>query len=154
MDNLVELKNTTCIFETNTCCVEDLKVISQEILEATHSNTVFAFYGCMGSGKTTLIKEMCRQLGSISSLGSPTFSILNEYARSNGKPMYHFDFYRINRIEEVYDLGYEDYFFGTDYCFIEWPEKIENLLNFNHIKIQISPIEDCREIKVLQYEHA
>ena len=82
----------------------------------------------MGAGKTTLIKEICASLGILTPITSPTFSLVNEYQTPSGKPIYHFDFYRINSIEEVYDIGYEDYFYSGHICLIEWPEKIESLL--------------------------
>lgn len=90
---------------------------------------IVAISGQMGAGKTTLIKSICKQLGVASDVSSPTFSLVNEYAANDGKPIYHFDFYRIRSIEEVYDIGYEDYFYSGNVCIIEWPEMIEELLH-------------------------
>jgi len=100
---------------------------------------VFAFYGKMGAGKTTFIKAICQQLQVEDVITSPTFAIVNEYSSERlGCPIYHFDFYRIHRLEEVYDMGYEDYFFGNGLCFIEWPELIESLLPEDAVKVYIT----------------
>ncbi|MBI4649462.1 MAG: tRNA (adenosine(37)-N6)-threonylcarbamoyltransferase complex ATPase subunit type 1 TsaE [Bacteroidia bacterium] len=98
----------------------------------------FAVYGDMGAGKTTLIKALCKELKVKDMAVSPTFTIINEYCTDTGKPVYHFDFYRLKNKEEVYDIGYEQYFFSENYCFIEWPELVEELLPEEHIKIFIS----------------
>ncbi len=115
-------------------------------LEATPGKRVFAFYGSMGAGKTTFIKALCEELGVKDTINSPTFSIVNEYADKNNTPIYHFDFYRINRIEEAFDFGYEDYFFSGNYCFIEWPELVENLLPKNCVNVYIEEKENGRRI--------
>lgn len=104
--------------------------------------TVLAFYGKMGAGKTTFIKALCEEFGVEDVITSPTFSIVNEYTNREGKPIYHFDFYRIKKIEEVYDMGYEDYFDSGNLCLLEWPELIENLLPEDVLKITISEQED------------
>ncbi len=96
-----------------------------------------AFYGEMGAGKTTLIKAICQNLDIDDITSSPSFSLINEYLSNTGKNIYHFDFYRINDIEEAYDIGYEDYFFSNNLCLIEWAEKIEELLPKNHYKCNI-----------------
>ena len=126
--------------------METIKIDSLEkIQEAAHQfvasmgdNTVFAFYGKMGAGKTTFIKAICQELGVTDNITSPTFAIVNEY-RSDiaGELIYHFDFYRIKKLEEVYDMGYEDYFYRGAICFIEWPELIEDLLPGNTVKVSI-----------------
>ena len=113
-------------YQAKTLC--DLKVIATELQNEFGTHRVIAFYGEMGVGKTTLIKELCAQLGVEDIPNSPTFSIVNEYLTQKGATLYHFDFYRIEEEEEVYDLGYEDYFYSGNYCFVEWPEKIMNLL--------------------------
>lgn len=106
----------------------DLDGVAAELLSAFPGGRIFAFFGPMGVGKTTLIKALCRHLGSLDVVSSPTFSIINQYLTGSGESLFHFDFYRIKDITEVYNLGYEDYFFSGNYCFIEWPEKIESLL--------------------------
>ena len=110
-------------------------------------STVFAFRGEMGAGKTTFIKAVCEELGVEDVINSPTFAIVNEYRSRTGELIYHFDFYRINKLEEVFDFGYEDYFFSGALCFIEWPEKVEDLLPGDCINVYISEKEDrTREI--------
>ena len=106
-------------------------------------NTVFAFYGKMGAGKTTFIKAVCEELGVTDVINSPTFAIVNEYrSDTTGELIYHFDFYRIKKIEEVYDMGYEDYFYSGALCFIEWPELIEDLLPGDAVKVTIEEQAD------------
>ncbi|MBE6287939.1 MAG: tRNA (adenosine(37)-N6)-threonylcarbamoyltransferase complex ATPase subunit type 1 TsaE [Mediterranea massiliensis] len=129
----------------------EIKIESLEkIQEAAHQfitrmgdNTVFAFYGKMGVGKTTFVKAICEELGVEDTITSPTFAIVNEY-RSDiaGELIYHFDFYRIKKIEEVFDMGYEDYFYSGAICFIEWPELIDELLPGNTVKVCIEEIEN------------
>lgn len=110
-------------------------------------NKLWCFYGQMGAGKTTLIKEICAQLGAKDHVSSPTFSLVNEYALANGEKIFHFDFYRINSIEEVYDIGFEDYFYNGNICLVEWPEKIETLLISEEIyTIKILGEEDGRKL--------
>lgn len=109
--------------------------VAEQILKSSASN-IFLFYGEMGVGKTTLIKEIVKQLGVTEISGSPSFSIVNEYKGNDGE-IYHFDFYRINDIEEAYDIGLEDYLYGDNYVFIEWPEKIKELLPENAIAINL-----------------
>ena len=104
--------------------------------------SVFAFYGSMSAGKTTFIKAICEELGVEDVITSPTFAIVNEYrANETGELIYHFDFYRIKKIEEVYDMGYEDYFYSGALCFIEWPELIEELLPDDAVRVRIEEIE-------------
>ena len=115
----------------------ELKTIAENLITDLGNNKVVAFYGEMGVGKTTLVKELCKVLGVDDVASSPTFSIVNEYMSKSGKAIYHFDFYRIEKEEEVYDLGYEDYFYSDCFCFIEWPEKILNLIPENIVKVSI-----------------
>ncbi len=120
--------------------VESLPGIAKSILEATKGLNVFAFYGKMGAGKTTFIKAFCKTLDVIDEVNSPTFSIINEYFTSSDDSIYHFDFYRIKKIEEVFDIGYEEYIYSNNYCFLEWPELITELLppSFVYISIEES----------------
>jgi tRNA threonylcarbamoyladenosine biosynthesis protein TsaE len=130
----------------------------QEIDEAAHSfikimdgRHIFAFYGGMGAGKTTFIKAVCAELGITDDVTSPSFAIVNEYALPQpGKSLYHFDFYRIKRLSEVYDIGYEDYFYSGNPCFIEWPELIEDLLPDDVVRIHITVNPD--ESRTLQVD--
>lgn len=116
---------------------------AREFIRQMGDSTVFAFHGEMGAGKTTFIKAMCEVLGVEDVINSPTFAIVNEYRSDmTGELIYHFDFYRINKIEEAYDFGYEDYFFSGSLCFIEWPEKIEELLPGDVVDVYISENED------------
>jgi tRNA threonylcarbamoyladenosine biosynthesis protein TsaE len=114
----------------------DLPMISNHIIEKGLDYKIWIFDGEMGAGKTTLIKSICKNLGVIDEVSSPTFSIVNEYKTVDGKTVYHFDFYRIKSIEEVYDMGVEDYFNSGNICLIEWPEKIKEILE-NEIALQI-----------------
>lgn len=126
---------------------ENLNSISKEILEFAGNQKVFLFYGEMGAGKTTLIKSLCEVLGVQEPTSSPTFSIVNEYeGRQN--LIYHFDFYRLKDESEALDLGYEEYFYSGEYCFVEWPEKISSLLPANYLKISIE-IVDPTQRKIL-----
>jgi tRNA threonylcarbamoyladenosine biosynthesis protein TsaE len=114
----------------------------QYISESDLQSNIFAFYGKRGAGKTTFIKAICKVLGVKDIVNSPTFTIINEYKSAKGFPIYHFDFYRINRIQEAFDIGTEDYFAGNGLCLIEWPEKIAEILPEDHIKVTISTNED------------
>ena len=123
--------------------LEHIHEAAREFIAAMGDNTVFALYGKMGAGKTTFIKALCQELGVEDVVTSPTFAVINEY-RSDiaGELIYHFDFYRIKKLEEVYDMGYEDYFYSGALCFIEWPELVVELLPGNTIKVTIEELED------------
>lgn len=123
--------------------LEHIHEAAREFIAAMGDNTVFTLYGKMGAGKTTFIKALCQELGVEDVVTSPTFAVINEY-RSDiaGELIYHFDFYRIKKLEEVYDMGYEDYFYSGALCFIEWPELVEELLPGNTIKVTIEELED------------
>ena len=118
--------------------LEDIDGAARTFAANMGDSRVFAFYGSMGAGKTTFIKALCRQMGVDDVITSPTFSIVNEYHRAGGSGViYHFDFYRIKRLDEVYDMGYEEYFYSGSPCFIEWPELIEDLLPEDAVKVTI-----------------
>lgn len=117
---------------------EELVFAANQMLREHPSARIFAFYGEMGAGKTTFIKAICRVIGVTDVVLSPTFSIINEYKTEAGESLFHFDFYRINKISEVYDLGYEDYLYSGSYCFIEWPELIGELLPEEAVRVHIS----------------
>lgn len=112
------------------------------LLESFPGEKVFAFYGAMGAGKTTLIKAICHELGSDDNITSPTFALINEYTTKFDHLIYHFDFYRIKKLEEAYDLGYEDYIYSGNYCLIEWPEMIESLLPEGIVEVRIQVLEN------------
>lgn len=119
-----------------------------EHLQQSKKNIV-AFYGAMGAGKTTLIKEICKQLNVTSTTSSPTFSIVNEYVCNDGRTIYHFDCYRIEKQNEFFDLGYEEYFYDKNaLCFIEWPEKIEPLLPVDRVNVYLQMVDGKRMLKL------
>lgn len=122
--------------------LDNIHDAAKQFIQAMDDNTVFAFYGKMGAGKTTFIKAVCEELGVTDVINSPTFAIINEYRSATGELIYHFDFYRINKLEEAYDFGYEDYFYSGALCFIEWPELIEELLPPDAVKVFIIEQED------------
>lgn len=125
--------------------IRDLTSINEtakEFIAQMGDNRLFFFYGDMGAGKTTFIRAICKELGVTESVNSPTFAIVNEYTDRDGKPIYHFDFYRIEKEEEAFDFGYEDYFFSGNLCFVEWPEKIENLIPNEGISVYIQEEEN------------
>ncbi|HDP74949.1 MAG TPA: tRNA (adenosine(37)-N6)-threonylcarbamoyltransferase complex ATPase subunit type 1 TsaE [Bacteroidales bacterium] len=109
--------------------IDAIEDVARQIISATKGKNITCFYGTMGAGKTTLIRAICKVLGVADMVTSPTFALVNEYTSANGTPIYHFDFYRIKRIDEVYDFGYEEYFYNPDaLCLVEWPELIEQIL--------------------------
>lgn len=126
---------------------DQLSGIAQEMLEVAGIQKLWAFYGEMGAGKTTLIKELCACLGAEDLATSPTFSIVNEY-RTPESTVYHFDFYRLKDESEAFDMGYEEYFYSGNYCFVEWPEKVSNLLPDTAVKIKFA-VENHKRIITL-----
>lgn len=123
-----------------------LNTVARELLETFSDERFFAFFGSMGVGKTTLIKEMCASLGSSDNVCSPTFAIVNQYSTGEGEPIYHFDFYRLKNLDEAYDIGYEEYFYSGDYCFTEWTEKIEPLLPDRYVRVEITETNGVRTL--------
>ena len=122
---------------TKNYTLQQLPEIAKEVIEFS-KHKVLLFYGEMGVGKTTLIKEVVKQLEVLDTVSSPTFSLVNEYLTSKNEKVYHFDFYRINKEEEAMDIGIEDYFFSDHWCFIEWPQNISSLLPTNSVKIELT----------------
>ena len=120
----------------------NLPEAARSFLEKNPDKKVFAFYGDLGAGKTTFIKALCNELNVVDIVSSPTFSIINEYQNEKGMKIYHMDFYRLDNLEEAYDIGIEDYFNTNDYCFIEWPEKIDELLPNQTIFVRIAQSTD------------
>jgi tRNA threonylcarbamoyladenosine biosynthesis protein TsaE len=114
---------------------------AEQLIRFAGTEKIFLFYGDMGAGKTTLIKSLCELLGVKEPATSPTFSIVNEYVGANCK-IYHFDFYRLKKQEEALDMGYEEYFYSGNYCFIEWPEKIADLLPDHYTRVEIKVLTD------------
>jgi tRNA threonylcarbamoyladenosine biosynthesis protein TsaE len=121
--------------------LDQLEEVAQQILDQ-NPNKVILFHGEMGVGKTTLIKQLCKTLGVIGATSSPTFSLVNEYQTTNNQTVYHFDFYRLNKEEEALDMGADDYLYSDNWCFIEWAEKIPNLIPDNHSVITIELLSD------------
>ena len=126
--------------------IDTIATAAQEFIAQMGDSKIFAFYGAMGTGKTTFVKALCEAMGVTDTVNSPTFAIVNEYDTPSGRPIYHFDFYRIKRLAEVYDMGYEDYFYGCGICFIEWPELIEELLPEETVKVTIEELPDGSRI--------
>ena len=123
--------------------LDNIREAAKQFIAAMEDNTVFAFYGKMGAGKTTFIKAICVELGVTDVINSPTFAIVNEYrSDETGELIYHFDFYRVKKLDEVYDMGYEDYFYSGALCFIEWPELVEEVLPGDAVKVIIEEMED------------
>lgn len=118
--------------------LDGIRDAARRFIETMGEHTIFAFYGKMGAGKTTFIKALCEELGVEDPVTSPTFALVNEYrSATTAELIYHFDFYRIKKLEEVYDLGYEDYFYSGALCLIEWPELVEDLLPGDAVRVRI-----------------
>jgi len=129
--------------------IRDLSCLNEAAEQITRlygEKRLFAFYGGMGSGKTTIIKAICEYLGAVDIVSSPTFTLVNEYLTKNGAVLYHIDFYRIKKQEEVFDFGIEDYLAGESYCFMEWPELVEEILPEETVKVRISVDEDEQRV--------
>lgn len=117
--------------------ISDLPSVVSQLLQLFDNRKIILLQGAMGAGKTTLIKELCKQLGVTGGITSPTFSLVNEYKTNSGQTIYHFDFYRIKNEVEAFDIGCEEYFYSGNLCFIEWPEKIRNLIPSDSITVKI-----------------
>jgi tRNA threonylcarbamoyladenosine biosynthesis protein TsaE len=128
----------------------DLGSVAKALLEAARGVNLWLLYGEMGSGKTTLVKEFCRQLNVLDPIHSPTFSIVNEYETASGGRVYHFDFYRIKNETEAFDLGAEEYFASGHPCFIEWPEKIPSLIGGKRAELKIQVVSESQRTIVLE----
>lgn len=134
------------MFKAEVGSVDELEGIAEKFLKAHPADRLFAFYGGMGVGKTTFIKALCDQLQVSDYVTSPTFALVNVYETAEKREIYHFDFYRIKNLEEIFDLGYEEYFYSDEYCFVEWPELIEPLLPPHTVKIFLSETEQGNRI--------
>ena len=121
--------------------ISELKGAAEKLIRFAGEEKIFLFYGDMGAGKTTFIKSLCECLGVTEPTSSPTFSIINEY-RSTSSKIYHFDFYRLKKQDEALDMGYEEYFYSDNYCFIEWPEKIAGLLPDHYIRVDLNVLSN------------
>ena len=120
-----------------------------KFVNLTQGRKIFAFYGPMGAGKTTIIKSICRKLGALDIITSPTFTLVNEYKTAHGESIYHIDFYRIRKTEEVFDFGIEEYFSSGSYCFMEWPELVEGILPPETVNVRITV--DDNEQRILKF---
>lgn len=126
--------------------------MARKLLTTFEEERFFAFFGKMGVGKTTLIKEMCEVLGVEDVVCSPTFAIVNEYSTAQGESVFHFDFYRLKSISEAYDIGYEEYFYSGCYCFTEWTEKIEELLPERYVRVEMEERDGVRILNAIKNE--
>lgn len=134
---------------TCTCAhIDDLKSVSEKLFGTFPGKRIFAVQGSMGAGKTTFIRYLCQQLGVQEIVQSPSFAIINEYSLPGGEPVFHFDFYRIRKREEIFDLGYEEYLYSGAYCFIEWPEIMEDLLPSGTVPVTIGVHPETGERRI------
>lgn len=125
---------------------KDLPSAIKRLLKYSGGRRIFALYGSLGAGKTTIIKEICKQLGASDSASSPSFTLVNEYRTARGESLYHIDFYRVKNTGEVFDIGLEEYLYGGSYCFMEWPDLIEELLPPDTIRVHITARENEKRI--------
>ena len=130
--------------------IQEIESVAKELLASTDKK-MFLFFASMGTGKTTLIKAIIKELGVAENVNSPTFSLVNEYEGKDSKPIYHFDFYRIEDEAEAYDIGIEEYFDADAYCFVEWPENIENLLPLDAVSVYLTELEDGKRNLRISY---
>ncbi len=122
--------------------LDGIAAAAKQFVALMGTNKVFALFGPMGVGKTTFVRAVCQELGVQDTVTSPTFAIVNEYRTATARSVYHFDFYRIRKVEEVYDMGYEDYFYSGSVCFLEWPELVEELLPEDVERVNLTEAED------------
>ena len=129
--------------------IEELSKVSDLLISWRDKSNIIAFYGKMGAGKTTLVKNLCSKLGVQDEVNSPTFALVNEYQTETFDSVFHFDFYRIKSLEEVFDIGYEDYFYGGSLCLLEWPELIDPIMPEHFIKVEIAlgDTDDSRVVR-------
>lgn len=133
--------------------LDKIEQVAAEFISTYKEPAVFCFYGSMGAGKTTFVQALCAQLRVVDVVNSPSFAIVNEYNTENDDAVYHFDFYRLKEEEEAFDLGYEDYFYSNNYCFVEWPEKIASLLPEKRYDVTVTVLDDMtRQIEVISQE--
>ena len=130
--------------------IDELGQVADYLISLRNESDIIAFYGPMGAGKTTLIKNLCHKMGVTDEVNSPTFAIVNEYVTVEGESVYHFDFYRIKKLEEVFDIGYDNYFYSGNLCLLEWPEMIDPLMpdRFIRVEIALGETDDRRKISV------
>ena len=145
-DHSLQLYNFSDLMEILIKDKRHLPAAAKQLLTYCGEKKIFAFYGSMGAGKTTIIKAVCEVLGAIDIISSPTFTLVNEYRTSGGETLFHIDFYRIKKQEEVYDFGVEEYLTGDSYCFMEWPELIEEILPPETVTVRISVDENEQRI--------
>ena len=126
--------------------ISSINSAAKQLIKHLNNYNIVAMYGEMGAGKTTLIKAVCNNLDVIDTVTSPTFSLINEYNTEKGQKIYHLDFYRIENIEEIYDFGYEEYFYSNNLCFIEWPEKIKDHLPESTLNVIIKIVSKNKRI--------
>ena len=124
--------------------LDELKDVAEAVIDSLDDRNVVALFGAMGAGKTTLISAIMEYLGSTDNVTSPTFALVNQYNTASTAPVYHFDFYRINRIEEAFDMGYEEYFYSGDLCLVEWPELVEQLLPEDAMVVKIEVLSPTK----------
>ncbi|RKE00207.1 tRNA (adenosine(37)-N6)-threonylcarbamoyltransferase complex ATPase subunit type 1 TsaE [Marinifilum flexuosum] len=130
--------------------LEDINSVAAEFIKLVGDKRIFAMHGAMGVGKTTFVKAICEEMGVQDTINSPTFAIVNEYHTAKENIIYHFDFYRIDDVQEAYDFGYEDYFYSDAMCFIEWPEKIDSILPNDTVEVHFNEEADgSRSIRIL-----
>ncbi len=125
------------MYRENIKKVQELSKAAERLIDSFPGQRIFAFYGKMGAGKTTFIQSICKKLGTNDHVTSPTFALINEYKTESDRSIFHFDFYRMKSLEEAFDLGYEDYFYSSSYCLIEWPELVETLLPREYVEVKI-----------------